>query len=337
LVGDFSTVLIEIIQKNLPNEELSRADLIQSGIMSNVYRIHLVSGKTLVAKLVKQETNAAVEYEKAVFNRNEGKWYQLIEQQQNDIPHPKLFYASKIPEKEISHFLLLEDVDMLPVSKIRQQLTSQDKSVLASDVGETLGKIHSFQIDPIEKVSPRAWAKAFMKLFNNVLNEVERADPSNTLLWSTCKKHFLKYQEQMLSLSKVCLVHGDFTAHNVLVNLNSNHYYRKLSIIDWEWATIGDPNLDFAGSKFGMFFHTNGRLVDSPENYQILWRSYKNASLVYPEIESWERQEIYMLFYLLAPLLVILKIKGHQRAMEDFIKNIIERVTQGDLEKGYLL
>jgi len=155
------------------------------------------------------------------------------------VPSIKLHLADRV--------LLTKMLSGVSLPLAQSDLTSVQKRHLAFNIGESLGRIHSVPLSgvPARLQSPfqgEVWPEQALNAFFIVANIVENIRPSLGELMSRCRRQ-LEARVNCVEYPDRGLIHGDYGGSNILVNIKNNEVS---GIVDWEWALVGDVELDLA-------------------------------------------------------------------------------------------
>ena len=202
-----------------------------------------------------------------VFPRDEAALYGLLDDQ-HDIPTPSVRHtASGVHERELH----LEVVEGISVARARNPET---RRALAVSTSQQLAAIHS--VDPYSLGSWLRWPgwKAWRETLHLWLLDVTRQLGA----YPCCRDIVATSREWLASLPTAprtapALVHGDFNGTNVVVNELT---CSTCAILDWDWATIGDPCLDLVKISLEARALSPARLID-PVDWPLFQFEYENA------------------------------------------------------------
>lgn len=101
-----------------------------------------------------------------------------------------------------------------------------------------------------------------------------------------------------LDLQVPSLVHGDINCSNVLIGLSGD---RVVALVDWEWATVGDPLLDLVKIDLEARADAPGRILPPAR-----WNDFLAAYAEPPPACTIDRYRLYALVQVLPYLLATL-------------------------------
>ncbi|MDH5403056.1 MAG: aminoglycoside phosphotransferase family protein [Candidatus Heimdallarchaeota archaeon] len=170
---------------------------------------------------------------------------------QNDIPVNVPIFASTHSYDYYHSYLLMTKDEGVSLKELWQCMTQTQKNQFTTEFANILNLIHSITIDKLTllkeyPISDNLYWKAWIK---KKLLEIE--DKINVLNYfnssfKTSSMTFLFSNLKYLDDRKLSLVHYDLNQNNILVNLND----RSINVIlDWEWAILGDPLIDYISIK----------------------------------------------------------------------------------------
>lgn len=146
---------------------------------------------------------------------------------------------------DLPKMLLLSFVAGLPLATIRSRLTSQQRKDLILRLGDMLGRIHCVTDVPLELHWPFRgdnWPERAMASMAAVSATVEQAQLEMRNLMYLCRRH-QEARLYCLEGTDEGLVHGDFGGANILICPDD---LSIAGVVDWEWASLADPDLDLA-------------------------------------------------------------------------------------------
>lgn len=171
---------------------------------------------------------------------------------------------------------------------VREPSLENARKKLPAQMGEMLAHIHRIDIDqyalrlflpqpPVEK-SPARWT---IENLEKNLDEIGEAHPALEL-----GLRWLRRNEPPAPKQLVCL-HGDYRIGNVMVNENG-----LVSVLDWEFAHLGDPYEDLAWSQVRDWRFGNDALhfggIAQPDEFFAAYEKEMGIALDYDAVRYWE-------------------------------------------------
>ncbi|CAN5158098.1 hypothetical protein BH09PAT1_BH09PAT1_2330 [soil metagenome] len=163
-----------------------------------------------------------------------------------NIPAPQAIAVNINKDKVPYYYIINSYVKGDILSSAYNSFTDEDKHIIAFHLGELLQKIHSIHLDIIGDSTKLfnwrlPWKEVFLNTFDKTYKEFN--DHGN-LLPEEDKKvvedTYSQFKEQISDNDiPIGLVHNDFHANHVVVE-----HTKITGIIDFEWASFGDPLYD---------------------------------------------------------------------------------------------
>lgn len=184
------------------------------------------------------------------------------------VPVPEVVYAD-------SELAVIERVDgeTIPRKILRDETYASARSMLASQCGQALARIHSVALEglpPLDERDP-------LKTYRDLLDSMDEAHPALEL-------GFRWLEPRRPPPGAPALVHGDFRMGNFIVGPEGLR-----AVIDWELAHLGDPMEDLGWMlvkswRFGSALPVGG--VGTREDF---FDAYARGSgrAVDPEVVRW--------------------------------------------------
>ncbi len=143
-----------------------------------------------------------------------------------------LCYAEEYGQAGRSHWLVMEHIPGIPLRvRLRHEKDVRARHRLLFQFGEWLATIHNESV-PEALMPQEPWLDRMLAVAKRYLSEYE-VDGDAELLG--------RLQTGRPGSVTPCLIHGDFTLDNVLVNDE-----QISGVIDWCWGAYGDPRVDLA-------------------------------------------------------------------------------------------
>lgn len=143
-----------------------------------------------------------------------------------------------LEDAELEGVLALEHIDAPNGDQWLKGQSPRKQAEFYKAMGRSLRSLHQVPIDLcpfLEAEDPNSVIERGLKLAAPFLRNVKEI---NSLLVEELARH---------PLANPCFLHRDFRERNVLAQIQDNQL--KLTILDFEWASLGDPYLDLAGSR----------------------------------------------------------------------------------------
>jgi aminoglycoside phosphotransferase (APT) family kinase protein len=135
-----------------------------------------------------------------------------------------------------------------PLSEVLGQPSADTYGDYATRLAETAARIHSADISQLSSAfsADRDWDESISSRITMLADHERRHSESDPVL---------RYLAAWLDNNRpapvdLTLLQGDFQAPNILLGDDG-----EFSVIDWEFARVGDPREDLGRSKLAAFFH----------------------------------------------------------------------------------
>lgn len=218
-----------------PGRPLSSIELVTGGYSNTNYKIQF-SG-AMEPLLLRLFSNGE-EFAK--------KEIELLNLLSKDFSVPKVISAS-YEKKEVPYcFALLEWKDGKPLNQVFWQLNAGELFEVGQELGRVLHQLKEFKfaqmglldsqlqiIDPIQDL----WS-FYSKFIEDCLVRGRAGERLGTNLTQKVLNLAHSYRNELSSLTDSSLVHGDFNAKNILMELQ-NGRWKVNAVLDWEFAFSG--------------------------------------------------------------------------------------------------
>lgn len=238
---------------------------IQHGMMNKVYRspdnlcIYKVAAEPIPG------VYASLSRESAAYEFLAALYPELV---------PRIFKA------DLPHSLLVSLVKGEPLSELTFSSQKQRDDLIFS-LGRTLGKIHSIEISQAPQsldfpFPGRNWGEQVLCSFVHISEIIKHIRPSLAILMDQCQR---KLETNLACLQDVekSLVHGDFGGANILIDQTT---FEVTGVVDWEWATIADPDLDLVRSHWLDAVGRSARLWTNLHEQEVFYQGYRHYRLL---------------------------------------------------------
>jgi len=267
----------KIVVAVFPNAEIVELYMLSQGRVNDVYMIAITNpDKKLLLRL---RTLKDYHYEPGVLK--EGLVANLIG---NTIRVPEIFVEDNSRKVLPCEFTLMEFIDGEVLST--REMTVNE----AVKAGNALASIHEIEFasfhtfDQDDRFGTIHWKEYFKKKINPCLHQVEFIDQE---LASVAKRYFDSKTERLVAENaKPILNHHDYHGGNLISMPDGN-----IAVIDWDYASIGIPEIDFFKIKH-FNFKNNRHLLDAfASGYQEINGRFDAAAV--------KRESIYEALWLL--------------------------------------
>ncbi len=175
---------------------------------------------------------------------------------------------------------------------VREPSLERARNILPKQMGEMLARIHKIDIDkyamrlflpqpPVEKSHARWTIENLEKNLDAILVESREPHPALELGLRWLRNHEPPAPKQLV------LLHGDYRIGNVMVNENG-----LVSVLDWEFAHIGDAYQDIAWSLVRDWRFGNDRLhfggIAPPDEFFAAYENAMGITLNHDAVRYWE-------------------------------------------------
>jgi hygromycin-B 7''-O-kinase len=194
-------------------------------------------GRAIVVKFFGPLLNGADAFR---IERDLGEW---LEQHTLSIPSPRILVEGQLdPEWK---YLIFEYVPGVSIGQVRDQLSRDDWTSIAHQMGEYMHCLHSLSIELAHQ--PPWLIQPSSDRYINFLEQQQLNCPFNHQSWKDLPDHLLGQIEGfILPLNALIdyaepayLIHADLTADHLLGRMVNNHWH-TLAIIDWGDAMLGN-------------------------------------------------------------------------------------------------
>jgi len=336
---NLSCIALRLAAELFPDFARAQIALISSGIMSNVFRV-TASDRTVVVKLIGQAVESVLEYQKLIFKRREAVYYNFVAQSGRSIPIPELYGYGSIPEKGIAQYLVMEDIGESTLSDVFQSMNQGTRTRICCALGNTLARIHSLPCEDIltesDTIISQNWATRFLSVFGDTVERLISINSQNQFLWKTCLEFAQVREPYLHRVEFLSVIHGDFCGKNIVLSKRQpNSCGDSFAVIDWEWTTIADAAMDFARINLAYIRQDQSRLYWLPKEERSFWKAYYSNSPNGEQDSAIERRQMYLLFYLLAPLAARLRLSRTSSMDEAILTEtmmLAEQIVSGDVK-----
>ena len=276
IAADALAVAIKkIIASVFPEAEILKFGKFSTGRVNDLYEICIVNPeKRLILRL---RTLKDYHYEQGVLK--EGMVKELLRER---IRMPEIYVEENSREILPCEFTLMELIEGDVLSQ--REMTGEE----AEKTGLTLAAIHkinfeSFRTFDRQRGGTNNWQDFFKKKVDSCLQQLYKYDPE---LAQIADSFFGNNISRVPVAAKPVLNHHDYHGGNLIKIPDGN-----IAVIDWDYASIGVPEIDFSKIK-----HLNFR--NNPALYGSFLRGYQNINGDF-EKGFFERLKIYEALWLL--------------------------------------
>lgn len=237
-------------------------------------------------KLVLRRQLGGKIYREALDLAREFRVMQIAYASNVSLPYPQAFLPDLLERP--AALLHRKDGETIGRRIVREPSLENARRQLPAQMGEMLARIHQVDLEkyplrlflpqPRVEQSPAQWTLA--QLENN-LDEIDEPHPALELGLRWLHRH------EPPAPKNLALLHGDYRIGNVIVNENG-----LVSVLDWEFAHIGDPYEDLAWSlvrdwRFGSdHLHFGG--IAQPDEYFAAYERSMNTTIDRTRVQYWE-------------------------------------------------
>jgi len=197
----------------------------------------------------------------------------------------------KYGEENFDEWILMEYINGELLERIYTHLDMDNKLLLFTQMGQELGKIHSFQkFDFIGDLNNKIRLDeyedyAIIKIENSIEEIINQDLPDTELLMKGIK--ILRNNYKFLyNIKESRLTHGDFDGRNILV-ANTNGQYRISAIIDFELCYPQNCENDLANLYFKYFF-------DNKDYEKAFFKGYSEYMVI--DNEFYKKLKFYLIY-----------------------------------------
>ena len=218
---------------------------------------------------------------------------ELLNKISQDVNVPTIVYADAetrhIGAKTIYGVMVMERLNAIPLYGIVHSLDTQRREEVYEALLNIAKKIHRYKksdfstLPNLRHLTERTWGQRMERIYNEAFQTLEHKkilsdDAYNELV------RMLEYFEIMVkSIKEERLIHNDYWTGNVLVENPKD--LSSMYIIDWEWASFGNP--------FADVYELNTDLLDLEKAEEKTQEIYKE---VMPDNPSLHRLMLSMVF-----------------------------------------
>lgn len=270
---------------------------------ARIEKLHLLAGgasqETWALDLFLENGEARGEYELVLRRQLGGKIYRDALDLAREFRVMQIAYASNVllpyPQAFLPDLLgrpaaLLHRKHGETIGRriVRDPALQNARKLLPAQMGTMLARIHKIELDkfamrlflpqpPVEH-SPAQWTLAQTE---KNLDEIGEPHPALEFGLRWLRLH------EPTSPGKLGLIHGDYRIGNVVMNENG-----LVSVLDWEFAHIGDPYEDLAWSqvrdwRFG-YDHLRFGGIAQPDEFFTAYEKELGVTLNYDAVRYWE-------------------------------------------------
>ena len=175
---------------------------------------------------------------------------------------------------------------------VRDPALENARKLLPKQMGAMLARTHQIDIDkyalrlflpqpPAEKSHARWAIENVEKNLDAILNESHEPHPALELGLRWLRKNEPPAPKQLV------LLHGDYRIGNVVVNENG-----LVSVLDWEFAHLGDPYEDLAWSQVRDWRFGNDTMrfggIAQPDEFFAAYENAMGTKINYDAVRYWE-------------------------------------------------
>lgn len=187
-------------------------------------------------------------------------------------------------------WILMEYIHGELLEKINTSLEMENQLLLFTQMGEELGKIHSFKKfdfigDFDNKLTLNKYRDYAIKKVENSIKEIMSQDLPDTKLLMKGFNILRHNYGSLYNIHESRLTHGDFDGRNILVS-NTNGKYKINSIIDFELCYPQNCENDLANLYFKYF-------LENKEYEKAFLRGYEKYMQVHKEF--YEKLKLYLI------------------------------------------
>lgn len=196
----------------------------------------------------------------------------------------------KYGESNSDEWILMEYIDGELLEKMYAHLDMDNKLLLFTQMGEELGKIHSFQKfefigDWNNKIRLDKYGDYTISKIENSIEEIMNQDLPDIELLMKGIKILRDNYGFLYNIKESRLTHGDFDGRNILVT-NINNKYKISAIIDFELCYPQNCENDLANLYFKYF-------LDNKEYEKAFLNGYNQYMAVHSEF--YEKLKFYLI------------------------------------------
>jgi len=192
-------------------------------------------------------------------------------------------------------WMLSEYIEGEPFDKIIHNINTEDKLMIFEQMGEELGKLHSFRKfdffgnwdeygNSIDNIS--SYKEAFIKRAEITINNLLSRELPDKSLHKKSIVTLRKTYDVLDNVKKSRLCHNDFDGRNILINKKDN-IWNLSSVIDFEQCLPWDKDFDLA-----ILFHKY--FLNNEEYKKSFFKEYKKYYEMSTELD--EKMICYLLF-----------------------------------------
>lgn len=197
--------------------------------------------------------------------------------------------------KNDTEWMLSEYIEGEPFDKIIHNINTEDKLMIFEQMGEELGKLHSFKKfdffgnwdeygNSIDNIS--SYKEAFIKRAEiTICNLLSKELPDESLHKKSIET-LRKMYDILDDVKNSRLCHNDFDGRNILINKNDN-IWNLSSVIDFEQCLPWDKDFDLA-----ILFHKY--FLNNKEYKESFFKEYKKYYKMNTKLD--EKMICYLLF-----------------------------------------
>jgi aminoglycoside phosphotransferase (APT) family kinase protein len=178
--------------------------------------------------------------------------YKILKFLQDKIPTPKPLYCSNTGDEKILNgaaFIIMEFIPGISPECIRDIPSSKIKTVCLS-VMRVAAKLHEiewptkdcFDFDSFWKEQVQTWGNNYNTTVQGVRSQTTPSTPVAGHTVTLFRNKLMSTTPPKKGEPKCSVIHGSLDPSNVILDDN----YEVKAIVDWKYATNGDPNVDLA-------------------------------------------------------------------------------------------
>lgn len=213
--------------------------------------------------------------------------------EKSSVKCPKIINYGYI--KNDTEWLLSEHIEGEPFDKIIHNINTEDKLMIFEQMGEELGKLHSFKKfnffgnwdecgNSIDNIY--SYKEAFIKRAEITINNLLSRELPDKLLHKKSIESLKKMYDILDDVKNSRLCHNDFDGRNILINKKDN-IWNLSSVIDFEQCLPWDKDFDLA-----ILFHKY--FLNNKEYKESFFKEYKKYYDMNTELD--EKMICYLLF-----------------------------------------
>lgn len=234
---DLSDVLINLEKINLridpKAEQITDLKKLTAGASKNTYRFVIKTGKQDKTYILRTVDNPKLEHDSQINIKMEAAVLKVAQSCAIKVPciNYILQEGDSLGEGYVMDFLIGETI---PRKIIRDVKFEHARTVLASQFGQELAKIHAININLI----PELPSSNLQETLARFRSDIDRYSPSRPVFEYA---YLWLLENQPVTPEQKCIVHGDFRNGNVMIDQKG-----LVAVLDWELCHIGDPMEDLA-------------------------------------------------------------------------------------------